>query len=185
VIENALLYTLESGVHTADFGDRAIPAVNTTAFAQKIIENFGQTPRQGAKPVLPNQPITPTHFQLDKNPLIMTQEMQEETIVGVDFFVESADQPTVVAEKALQHTGNLFQLVTISNRGTQVWPKGSIYTNIVNQYRCRFESKDNVARTQLEILELYKALQQDFKICSLELLNMWGNQKAYSLAQGQ
>ena len=107
------------------------------------------------------------------------------SIVGVDFFVESADQPSVVAEKALRHTGPLFQLVTISNRGTQVWPKGSIYTNIVNQYRCRFESKDTEARTQHEILELYKALQQDFKICSLELLNMWGNQKAYSLAQGQ
>jgi isocitrate dehydrogenase len=185
VIENALLFTLESGVHTADFGNRSIPAVNTTAFAQTIIDNFGQTPKQGAKPVLPNQPITPTHFQLDKNPLIMTQEMQEEKIVGVDFFVESADQPSVVAEKALRHTGPLFQLVTISNRGTQVWPKGSIYTNIVNQYRCRFESKDTEARTQHEILELYKALQQDFKICSLELLNMWGNQKAYSLAQGQ
>jgi len=25
----------------------------------------------------------------------------------------------------------------------------------------------------------------DFKICSTELLNMWGDKKAYSLAQGQ
>jgi len=26
---------------------------------------------------------------------------------------------------------------------------------------------------------------QDFKICSTELLNQWGDKKAYSLAQGQ
>jgi isocitrate dehydrogenase len=28
-------------------------------------------------------------------------------------------------------------------------------------------------------------LSADYKICSLEVLNMWGNKKAYSLAQGQ
>src|SRR4051795_3409683 len=33
-IENALLYTLEQGVHTGDFGDKSKPAVNTTAYAE-------------------------------------------------------------------------------------------------------------------------------------------------------
>src|SRR5215210_6353677 len=36
IIENALLYTLEQGIHTGDFGDRKIPSVNTTQFAQAI-----------------------------------------------------------------------------------------------------------------------------------------------------
>src|SRR5215217_5955538 len=36
-IENALLYTLEQGVHTGDFGDKNKPAVNTTQFAEAII----------------------------------------------------------------------------------------------------------------------------------------------------
>ena len=130
-------------------------------------------------------PVTPTHFILDKNPLIMTKEMEEEKIVGVDLFIESAEQPMAVAEKALQHTGDLFKLVTISNRGTQVWPKGSIFTNIVNQYRCRFESLGDEPRTQVDILELTKLMSVDFKVCSYELLNMWGDKKAYSLAQGQ
>ena len=44
----------------------------------------------------------------------------------------------------------------------------------------------NLATTpEYLILELYKRLIQDFKICSLELLNMWDGKKAYSLAQGQ
>jgi isocitrate dehydrogenase len=78
-----------------------------------------------------------------------------------------------------------FKLISISNRGTQVWPKGSIYTNLVNQYNCRFESIGDIAVSQDDIIEMYRRLSVDFKICSTELLNMWGNKKAYSLAQGQ
>jgi isocitrate dehydrogenase len=185
IIENALLHTLESGVHTGDFGDKMIPSVNTTQFAQAIKENFGKQPQQGARTLLPNKPKTPTYFKLEKNPLIMTREMEEEKIVGVDFFVESIEQPQGVADKCLKYSNGLFKLVTISNRGTQVWPKGSIFTNVVNQYRCRFESVGEEERTQVDILELYKHMTQEFKVCSLELLNMWGNKKAYSLAQGQ
>src|SRR6201989_1807886 len=39
VIENALLYTLEQGVHTGDFGDKNTPALNTTQFTDAIISN--------------------------------------------------------------------------------------------------------------------------------------------------
>ncbi|MFZ9299764.1 MAG: NADP-dependent isocitrate dehydrogenase [Chitinophagaceae bacterium] len=184
-IENALLYTLEQGVRTGDFGDRSKPALNTTDFAAAIISNFGKEPQYSAKTLLPNKPITPTHFKLEKNPLIISKEMQEETIVGVDMFIESAEQPNEVAEKCLKHTLDLFKLVTISNRGTQVWPKGSIFTNLVNQYRCRFESVEDAPLSQVDIIELYKRLSADFKICSSEILNMWGDKKAYSLAQGQ
>lgn len=185
VIENALLYTLESGVHTGDFGDKATPSVNTTDFANSIISNLGKTPKQGAKTITPNKPITPTEFKLTKNPLIMSKEMEEETIVGVDMFIESMEQPKDVAEKCLQHTGEKFKLITISNRGTQVWPTGSVFTNIVNQYRCRFESVNDAPLTQKDIIDLYSVLSADFKICSTELLNKWGDKKAYSLAQGQ
>lgn len=185
IIENALLYTLEQGYRTGDFGDKSKPALNTTEFANAIMANFGKLPEHGAKPMLANKPITPTVFKLEKNPLIMSKEMEEETIIGVDLFIESAEQPTEVAEKCLKHTLDLFKLVTISNRGTQVWPKGSIFTNLVNQYRCRFESVGDAPLTQRDIIELCTRVSADFKICSTELLNMWGDKKAYSLAQGQ
>jgi len=45
-IENALLYTLESGIHTGDFGDKSKPSLNTIQFAQAIIDNFGKKPKQ-------------------------------------------------------------------------------------------------------------------------------------------
>src|SRR5678816_1263053 len=84
VIENALLYTLEKGVHTGDFGDKTIPSVNTTQFADAIVKNFGKEPTVGAKPMLPNMPATPTHFKLEKNPMLVSEEMKEEIIIGVD-----------------------------------------------------------------------------------------------------
>lgn len=185
MIENALLYTLESGKHTGDFGDRNTPSLNTMEFAQAIISNFGKEPEHNPKPLLDNHSVIPSICRLKNNPMLESVENEQEFIVGVDMFIESNEQPGAVAEKCLKHTRDLFKLVTISNRGTQVWPKGSVFTNLVNQYTCRFESIGEVPLTQTDILELYRRLMNDFKICSTELLNMWGNKKAYSLAQGQ
>jgi isocitrate dehydrogenase len=185
VIENALLYTLESGVHTGDFGDKKIPPVNTTRFAETIISNFGKQPTQGAKPLLSNMTMTPTYFKLDKNPMMVSAEMQEEKIIGVDMFIVSAEQPLIIAKKCERHAGVKFKLINISNRGTQVWPTGSVYTNLVNQYNARFESLDGEPLNQQDIIGLYVSLSGNFKICSLELLNTWGDKRAYTLAQGQ
>src|SRR5579863_4184481 len=62
IIENALLYTLEQGQHTGDFGDKATPSLDTTEFARAITANFGKAPKIGAKDLLPNMPVTPTFF---------------------------------------------------------------------------------------------------------------------------
>lgn len=184
-IENALLYTLESGVHTGDFGNKSIPSSNTTEFANAIISNFGKLPKHSPRPNLPNSYVTPTLFKLEKNPMLVSQEMSEEVIVGVDMFLESNEQPHLVAEKCEKHLNKQFKLVTISNRGTQVWPTGSVFTNLINQYRCRFESIDEQPLQQADIISLYQRLSNDFKVCSTEILNMWEGKKAYSLAQGQ
>ncbi len=185
VIENALLYTLENGVHTGDFGNKSIPAVNTTVFAEAIIENFGKKPQHNPKVDLGDVANTCSVYHLDKNPMLESVEGSEEKIVGVDMFIESNVQPEEIAKKCLRHAGVKFKLVNISNRGTQVWPTGSRFTNLVNQYNARFESLDGEALNQQDIIGLYVSLSGDFKICSLELLNAWEGKKAYSLAQGQ
>jgi isocitrate dehydrogenase len=77
------------------------------------------------------------------------------------------------------------KLIIISNRGTQVWPTGSVYTNLVNQFRLRFETGDDQALSQQDVINLYSSLSKDFQISSVEILNMWGDKKGYSLAQGQ
>ena len=185
VIENALLYTLENGIHTGDFGDKSIPSVNTTQFAEAIINNFGKKPEIGAKEIIANKPGTPTPLKLEINSMMISKEQDDKTIVGVDLFIESSEQPNEIAVKCERHAGVKFKLLSISNRGTQVWPTGSVYTNLVNQYNVRFESIEDYPLNQQDIIGLYVSMSGNFKICSFELLNMWSGKKAYSLAQGQ
>ena len=184
-IENALLYTLESGVHTGDFGDKTIPSVNTTEFADAIINNLGKKPSRSAKPQQEDTAGASKVLELSSNAMMESHEEESEKIVGVDFFIESTDQPEDLAAKCKRHGGVKFKLLNISNRGTQVWPTGSKYTNLINQYNVRFESLDEVALHQTDIVGLYASLCGDFKVCSFELLNVWGDLRGYSLAQGQ
>ena len=185
MIENALLYTLESGVHTGDFGDKSIPSVNTTVFAQTIIDNFGKQPTQNPKPSLKDFDFVPTNSAITKNPMLLSSKNEAHKVVGADFFVETTLQPNELAAVAIKQEKDQLKLVTISNRGTQVWPTGSVFTNLVNQYRIRFETDASNPLTQSDILNLYAALSKDLQISSVEILSMWGDKKAYSLAQGQ
>lgn len=185
IIENSLLYTLESGVRTGDFGDRSKPALNTVEFANAVISNFGKKPAHNPKPDMADHAISCTVFNLSKNAMMESETHVTEKINGVDLFIESNLQPQEIADKCLRHAGVKFNLVNISNRGTQVWPTGSKFTNLVNQYNVRFESIDEYPLNQQDVIGLYVSLSGDFRVCSLELLNTFGDKKAYSLAQGQ
>src|SRR5215211_6126682 len=108
VIENALLYTLEQGTRTGDFGDRNKASVNTTQFAEAIIGNFGKLPHVNPKPIIPNKPGTPTPYKLEQNSMMISKEVGDEKIVGVDMFIESEEQPAVIAKKCQRHAGVKF-----------------------------------------------------------------------------
>ena len=108
-IENALLYTLENGIHTGDFGDKIKACVNTTEFAEAIIGNFGKTPEHRCKELLPNKPAVQTAFHLDKNPMMVSKEESQEKIIGVDMFIESDEQPGIIADKCQRHGGVKFK----------------------------------------------------------------------------
>jgi isocitrate dehydrogenase len=159
--------------------------VNTTVFAQAIIDNFGKQPTHNPKPSLPDFNFVPTNSAISKNPMLLSSKKDDHKIVGADFFVETTLQPNDLAAVAIKQEKGQLKLVTISNRGTQVWPTGSVFTNLVNQYRIRFETDASNPLTQSDILNLYAALSKDLQISSVEILSMWGDKKAYSLAQGQ
>jgi isocitrate dehydrogenase len=186
-IENALLYTLEQGVHTGDFGDKATPALGTTAFADAIIANLGKVPADGGVFEDTNLQEKAVGFQPIKNKLTFTGAGVVEEMIGVDVFVESKVQPdelAAIAKKSLRFNEN-FDLVMISNRGTQVWPTGSIYTELVNEYRIRFEKKAGKDIRQKELLHIAADLSEEVKVCSVEFLMNFDGKIGYTLAQGQ
>jgi isocitrate dehydrogenase len=73
----------------------------------------------------------------------------------------------------------------ISNRGTQVWPTGSVFTECVDQYRVRIEAVNGSQTDINEMYELTSKIAKDIFITSVEILRKFGEKAAYSLAQGQ
>ena len=113
--------------------------------------------------------------------MMETPSSSIQSIVGVDFFVESNLDAGKLAELIQPKLSGNQKLIMISNRGTMVWPKGSAFTECVDHYRVRVEG----TTTQPEIFSLLSALSSEMYIPSHEVLRMYGDKPGYSLAQGQ
>lgn len=180
-IENALYETLEQGFHTADFGNGAEQLLNTTAFAAQIIRNI----KHEASNIHVIQSNTTAHHERKANKIMASTEDGHGIINGTDFFVESTQQPHEVAAIFDKILPANLKFVMISNRGTQVYPNGSLLTECVNQFRVRVEKTTDANLSSEEILQFAIKVSKDIKICSIEWLMIYNGQKSYSLAQGQ
>jgi len=186
IIENALLYTLEQGVHTGDFGDKSIAAKNTTDFAQSIIDNFGKAPKKGKANKLANaESLFKTPQMPEKQKMMTSPKTEKESVIGMDLFIESDLLAAEIAEIVKPKLRQGFKLVNISNRGTQVWPTGSNFTECVNSYCLRFEARKDAVLEEADMYAFATVLSSKLSICSVEILKIMGDKKSYSLAQGQ
>jgi len=187
-IENALLCALEQGVHTGDFGDTTKPALTTHAFIEAVQARLGHTPTTVPAVLGAVDHIT---FQEPIKPFaaaaIQTFGSSETAIVGADLYLdanEGCQQLATTLQKLLHDTP--FQLTMISNRGTQVWPTGSVYTDCVNYWQARIERRKNTDEiSQTQILTTLLTLSKTHLISSYELLRTFNKKPGYTLAQGQ
>jgi isocitrate dehydrogenase len=192
IIENALLSALEDGVRTGDFGDHGKPALSTGQFVTAIVERLGKRPRTVAGCVVPDhggklayqRPARPP-----APPMLRTFTNVVTHVVGCDIYLDATYPPPVLAEEMMRLCHDTpFRLTLISNRGTQVWPTGSIYTECVDYFRVRFELREGVQPGtfgQLRCVALMEKVAERFTVCSYELLRIFDGVKGYSLAQGQ
>jgi isocitrate dehydrogenase len=191
IIENALLATLESGVHTGDFGDKSKPAVGTFQFAKAICERLGDKPKTVEAVVVPETdgPLLSRLPHPESQEVIRTFKNVVTHVVGCDIYLDSPLSPIALADEMSRAAMDTpFKLTLISNRGTQVWPTGSVYTECVDYYRVRFELKEGVsvgAIGQSRTVALMDKIAEKFIVCSYELLRTFDGVKGYSLAQGQ
>ncbi len=182
LIHNALLRTLEAGIHTADIyrPDSSRQRVSTRGFAEAVISNFGNQPNVlNPVPELNTPPIVLPKYQ--------RKELPQKDLLGVDAFV---DWPGLQADKL---AGQLQEIETeqlhlsmITNRGIKVWPNGFDETFCTDHWRCRFESADGgVIRKQEIIRLLEKAEAAGIDIIKTENLYAFNGTPAFSLGQGQ
>lgn len=185
-IENALLYTLEQGIHTGDFGRPGTASCGTDVFTDHIISNLGRQPSVSAVELPGHSSIS---FHAPEKPagnrILLGGKRDTGEIAGADFFVESEKQPAELAADIKAQLPVAYKLVIISNRGTQVYPDASLFTDCVNQYRVRVEKMPGISASQEDILDLSACVGKACRLCSVEWLMMYDGKKAYSLAQGQ
>jgi isocitrate dehydrogenase len=118
--------------------------------------------------------------------MMATPKRDAELCEGVDLFVESTESAQTVAAQIRPLLPADLELTMISNRGTQVWPRPSGFTECINHYRVRVERKPEAgAPSGSRVLELAARVDEVVRVCSLEMLLRIGERRGFSLAQGQ
>ncbi len=178
-IENAWLKTIEEGSHTGDFGDPRQGLKSTTEFTQQIIENLGQhaegTVRKSAGSAVNfKRPEMPKEMRV--MPSIETHQF--DGIAGVDIYIVTAEQPASIAAKIQPILDAEIELAAIGNRGTEVWPEGSRFTEAVAYFSIRLQSKNEM--TVAGWLKIIGPISQLFSISNIEILHTLQGQPAFS-----
>jgi isocitrate dehydrogenase len=185
-VHNAWLRTLEDGIHTYDIFEEGVSKqkVGTKEFAAAVAERMGKKPEKLKAVSYASSAGQQTSASAPKE-----HPRQKKEMVGVDVFV---DWTGGTADQLAASLGNLqvdgLDLVTISNRGTKVWPGGFPDTLICDSWCCRFMSKQgsNVTVTHEQIIELLKRVRgAGFDFVKTESLCNFDGQPGYSLGQGQ
>ncbi len=185
-VHNAWKRTLEDGIHTGDIfqAGRSKERVNTTEFADAVIERLGQMP-ETLKPVS-YEGLTLTRPEAS---LELLQTRKE--LVGVDVFLdwhEDGRDPSriggILEEKA---NNDEMQLVMITNRGQKVYPPDSAPAAFcTDHWRCRFQAPDQSPVTHEHLIALLQRISDaGLDFIKTENLYTFDGEPGFSLGQGQ
>lgn len=161
------------------------PRPHTRSFAEAFIANL---PPEADFAHLQDDLDDRLHIPpvLQPQRMMSTPKLHAETCGGADLFVESTETAEAVSEHNKPLLGDDLQLTMISNRGTQVWPLASRFTECVNHYRVRIEARPGVAELSgFQLLSLAASIDPVIRVCSMEMLMSVGENRGCSLAQGQ
>lgn len=178
-IQNALLKTLEDGIHTGDIYKEGLSKqkVGTKAFAKALIERLGTMPTQ-FKPVKLNSDAKPIVIKTEEKLPIVKK------LVGTDIFIDwNGDNRNakILGGKISQLSVLNLKLTKISNRGVEVYPAGHSATFCTNHWSCRFMNTEDCSPAQIiELLQHFNAA--GFDVIKTENLYTLDGKAAYSAA---
>lgn len=181
-IHNAWLKTIEDGVHTGDIYSEAHSKkrVGTQDFAKAVIERLGEKP----------QTLREVSYEVASDPIKIDYDEKgiwnlDRKLVGVDVFAyEKKKDPDIVAEKCIAACGDDFELKVVTNRGTKVWPKGSIEIFCVDHWCCRFRAKIDISNQHVADL-LDRLHQHGLDFIKTEHLYTFDGREVFAKAQGE
>lgn len=185
-IENALLKTIEDGIHTADiYSDQSTEKTGTQAFAKAVIERLGQRPEQlPVKQFKASAKIPKASKQTFDDASSKTKKL-----MGVDIFLhwnEPARNPNILGTALEDVATSPFFLKMITNRGVKVYPQGLEETFCTDHWRCRFLGEAEGNLNSKDVINLQLMLdEKGFNIIKTENLYSFDGKRAYSLGQGE
>lgn len=195
-IQNALMKTLEDGIHTGDVytENMSKQKVGTAEFAQAIIERLGQQPEH-LKAVSYNKEQPPIHIKISDTPPATKK------LVGVDVFIDwtgSTRNANELGDALSKLAGDNMKLKMITNRGVKVYPDGMPETFCTDHWRCRFISLDSLlspiyqgtgAVRPMDATDIPSLLtrihEAGLDAIKTENLYQINGERAYSLGQGE
>lgn len=180
-IHNAWLKTLEDGIHTYDIFKPSVSKekVGTKEFANAVIERLGKLP----------QTFTPVHYstpkKLSKPATKGITNIQQKALVGVDVFVNSANDVDDLHGKLEKLAKQGLKLTMISNRGARVWPEKMPEVSCGDSWRCRFmSSTKEAAITPKQIVALLSDfVDHDIDFTHTENLCTFDEKPGYTVSQ--
>ncbi|MFB0945875.1 MAG: NADP-dependent isocitrate dehydrogenase [Spirosomataceae bacterium] len=190
MIQNALLTTIEDGIHTGDIANETTTKkVGTQEFADAIIERLGKKPTK----------LTPVQLNHEVEGIeigITPYKTQKKELVGVDAFVDwigTDRNPDTIGGMLEAACPDSMKLKMITNRGVKVYPNGIPETFCTDHWRCRFVNKDfvkgkneNAAVSHEDIIALLTALNKNsIDAIKTENLYLFDGKRGYSLGQGE
>jgi isocitrate dehydrogenase len=184
LVENAWKKTLEDGFHTADIYNKDISheKVGTKEFGQRIIQNLGKKPSQ-LKEACYKETISEKLNYINDVKI----DNEEKKLIGVDIYIDfPTDSPASIAKLVEEINSNNYQLQFISTKGLKVWPLDEVQL-FESEHWClrivRIEEYQFSHQDIAQILELLSKKNIDF--IKIENLYNFGNERGYSLAQGE
>jgi len=180
-VHNALLKTLEDGLHTADIYEEGVSKskVGTKEFTEAVIARLGQKPEK-FKAV--SYPATPAKIQT----AWVERPPSEKKLVGIDVFLDwKQGTPDQLAATLRAAADNGLSLSMITNRGVKVWPGGLPETFCTDHWRCRFMAPEGDANHRQVISLLNKVHDAGLDFIKTEHLYTFDGEPGFSLGQGQ
>ncbi|TAG09807.1 MAG: NADP-dependent isocitrate dehydrogenase [Verrucomicrobia bacterium] len=188
-IQNALLCTLEDGLHTGDIFREGVSTqrVGTRAFGAAIIERLGRAPQ--------TLPIVKFSSATAKTQPYVRPSVKRE-LCGVDLFIcEENSDPELLASKLNAASAGTLKLKLMTNRGVKVWPDGFPETFCTDHWRCRFVHTEMTPSAQPPVYpildgavipRLMKQLHDaGIDVVKTENLYLFDGQRGFSLGQGE
>jgi isocitrate dehydrogenase len=181
-IHNALLKTIEDGIHTADIYQEGVSQalVGTKEFGAAVRARLGDVPEKLKAVDYGTEPAKKPNY------MVSPRVPEKKERVGIDIFVHWQSNVDDLAVKLREAETDGLHLQMITNRGVKVWPQGFPETFVTDHWRCRFIAEHNANVDSSQFAKLITGVfNAGLDFIKAETLCVFDGVPGFSLGQGQ